>query len=147
MTDIQNSIEITAAFETIQFLLRPHHLLCLQNYMGKGYSESFTGNMNTVVLQLRRNSGTTIHITEGADTLCRSCPNRRRNECSSCRPAVFDRNVINTFGIRCGDNMSWEEVLERTAPLTAGRIEELCPGCQWKNICLEIAAGRKEQPL
>lgn len=141
MTDLQNFIDISAA--AIHFLLRPHHLLCLQNYRGEGYSESFTGGMNMMVSQLRGNPLTMIRITEGADMLCRNCPNRRRSECSSCRPALFDRNVRNVFGIRYGDIVSWKEVLEKTAPLTAGRIEELCPGCQWKNICLEIAAARK----
>lgn len=124
-------------------MLRPHHLLCLQNFRGRGYSDLFTGSMSAAAAGLRRNPRLPIYITEGADTLCRSCPNCRGSECNSCRPALFDANVRNAFGIRYGSIMSWEEVLEKTAPLIAGRIEELCPDCQWKKICIEIAADRK----
>lgn len=128
--------------DDIPLLLRPHHLLCLQNYRGRGYSESFTDGMNAVALRLRTQPETLVRITEGADTLCRSCPNRRGRECLSCRPALFDKNVRQTFQIRNGNIMSWKEAEEIIAPLTGGKIRQLCPSCQWQNICLEAAAAR-----
>ena len=57
--------------------LRPHHLLCLQAFRGKGYSESFVKKMTEVHAMLRENPKLEIRLAEGADDLCAACPNPR----------------------------------------------------------------------
>ena len=53
--------------------LRPHHLLCLQAFRGKGYSAAFVKKMTEVHGMLRENPACRIVLTEGADDLVRSC--------------------------------------------------------------------------
>ena len=45
--------------------LRPHHLLCLLTYSGKGYSAAFTANYDVIAGQISQ--GEDILIVEGPD--------------------------------------------------------------------------------
>ena len=74
--------------------LRPHHLLCLQTFVGHGYSESFVRQMTLVKKQLTIDPSTPIELVEGADDLCRHCPNLTKGTCSSDKPAKFDELVM-----------------------------------------------------
>ena len=55
--------------------LRPHHLLCIQNFTGYGYNSDFTENMKLTVSELRENPDTKITFVRGCDDLCVKCPN------------------------------------------------------------------------
>ncbi|MBO6860924.1 MAG: DUF1284 domain-containing protein, partial [Roseibium sp.] len=48
--------------------IRPHHLLCMLTYLGKGYTPAFVENYSTIVQRL--NEGEPIELVEGPDTLC-----------------------------------------------------------------------------
>ena len=48
--------------------LRPHHLLCLLTYSGKGYSAAFTANYD--VIAGRISQGEDVLIVEGPDDIC-----------------------------------------------------------------------------
>ena len=50
--------------------LRPHHLLCIQNFTGYGYNADFTENMKLTVSELRENPDTKIAFVRGCDDLC-----------------------------------------------------------------------------
>ena len=52
--------------------LRPHHLLCLQAFRGKGYSESFVKKMTEVHARLRENPKLEIRLAKGAAGVKRS---------------------------------------------------------------------------
>ena len=52
--------------------LRPHHLLCIQHYVGRGYDEAFTLHMNQVTESLKQHPDQQIQIHEGCDELCKS---------------------------------------------------------------------------
>ena len=54
--------------------LRPHHLLCLQSFVGHGYSEEFVQQMSVVKQQLTDSPDTPVKIVQGADMLCLHCP-------------------------------------------------------------------------
>ena len=49
--------------------LRPHHLLCLLTYVGKGYSAAFVANYDAIARRLSR--GEHIEIVDGPDDICR----------------------------------------------------------------------------
>ena len=49
--------------------LRPHHLLCLQTFTGRGYSEEFVRHMTLVKRQLTRDPRTLIELVSGVDDL------------------------------------------------------------------------------
>ena len=51
---------------TSELHLRPHHLLCLQTFIGRGYSEEFIEHMTLVKKQLTTNPRTPITLVSGA---------------------------------------------------------------------------------
>ena len=61
--------------------LRPHHILCIAHYEGKGYSEEFNIKMQAIIEALK--SGGQFELTFGPDDLCASCPNLVGGICSS----------------------------------------------------------------
>ena len=75
--------------------LRPHHLLCLQSFVGHGYSEEFVQQMSAVKQQLTNAPDTPVKIVRGADMLCRHCPNCKMGTCTSDKPDIFDQLVLN----------------------------------------------------
>ena len=44
--------------------LRPHHLLCLQSFVGHGYSEEFVQQMSVVKQQLTDSPDTPVKIVQ-----------------------------------------------------------------------------------
>ena len=50
--------------------LRPHHILCFQSYIGKGYSSDFTDNMDYIVSKLRENPKEELCLVDGLDHIC-----------------------------------------------------------------------------
>ena len=45
--------------------LRPHHLLCLLTYVGKGYSPAFTANYDAIAMRIEQ--GEELLIVSGPD--------------------------------------------------------------------------------
>lgn len=125
--------------------LRPHHGLCLPNFRGNGYSDGFCANMTRMKEKLYKNPRISVRITEGADDLCEHCPNRRGSVCMSGRPAVFDRHVLEQTGISYGDVLTWEKFNSLTHPLIPARLDTICDGCQWLDLCRTISAGSAQK--
>ncbi len=48
--------------------LRPHHLLCMLTYVGKGYSAAFVDNYDRIAARL--SAGEDMLIVEGPDDIC-----------------------------------------------------------------------------
>lgn len=138
--------------------LRPHHLLCLQNFRGNGYSPAFIEKMTEVsgLLGFRSVSAEPseekpdsaakkplsghccILLTEGSDDLCESCPNCLEDQCSSDKPALFDQLVLQASGYKYGQLLTGG--LENAGfPLMSPELlKACCPGCQWFSLCMEI---------
>ena len=55
--------------------LRAHNLLCIQGFVGKGYSPEFVANMKRIVGGLL--GRTEVTVVEEPDGLCSACPNLR----------------------------------------------------------------------
>lgn len=138
--------------------LRPHHLLCLQNFRGNGYSRAFIKKMTEIAGLLGFRSFSTeppaekpdpgvnrslsddhyILLAEGSDDLCESCPNCIEGQCSSDKPALFDELVLQACGYRYG--LLLTRGLETAGfPLMSPELlRTCCPGCQWFSLCMEI---------
>ncbi len=123
--------------------LRPHHGLCILNFTGSGYSEEFTQKMTEVVAQLRQNPKTMIEVTKGCDELCGHCPNRTETGCSSEHPDLFDGNVLARTGFAYEQQLTWQELISKTSPLSLDELDTMCPDCQWLEFCKSIAGKRK----
>ena len=120
-----------------EYLIRPHHLLCLQFFEGKGYSEEFVENMTEIHRTLHSENPTVI-ITEGVDDLCRKCPNSENGKCvkesSICEN---DNRTLEALNIKVNDRMKWNsinsEVKEKI--LDKHLVKDVCRTCRWSVIC------------
>ncbi len=48
-------------------MFRPHHLQCIQNYVGKGYDDEFTAHKTEIIDMLEQD--TEIELVKGCDEL------------------------------------------------------------------------------
>ncbi len=124
--------------------IRPHHGLCILNFEGHGYSDAFSVHMAETVEHLRQHPETKIILTKDCDELCSVCPHREAEHCTSKKPPIFDRNVLEETGFAAGEELTWAQFSERTGPLSLHALERTCPGCEWLSLCREIA-GRREK--
>lgn len=122
--------------------LRPHHGMCILNFRGHGYSDAFSVHMAETVAQLKAHPETEIEITDVCDDLCSVCPHREGSACTSPRPPLFDQNVLRRTGLAAGQRVTWEEFSSRTNEYTLYHLDEMCPECNWLELCKEIARGR-----
>lgn len=118
--------------------LRPHHALCLQTYVGKGYSDAFAENMTKISQALAKRPTQMVHFTLGADEICEACPNLQNGVCSkedSC--AELDRLSWEAMKLGCGEVLTWAEATQLVQQnlLETGTYHALCDGCTWEGIC------------
>lgn len=121
--------------EALPFILRPHHSLCMQFFIGKGYSEQFTDNMYKV---LALPDDTPVTITFGIDALCRCCPNLKSDKCETENKVVaIDKRVADICRFSCGDSLLMGDFLNKAKKdiILAGKLEEVCRDCEFTDIC------------
>ncbi|MCD4733449.1 DUF1284 domain-containing protein, partial [bacterium] len=84
--------------------LRPHHLLCLLSFSGKGYSPQFIERMKEIQ-QAYFNGETRIEIALGVDDVCEFCPELIEDCCDrlvGISDRELDRRASHTLGIEPG---------------------------------------------
>ncbi len=116
--------------------LRAHNLLCIQGFVGKGYSPEFVANMKLVVGGLR---GTTeVTVLDEPDSLCAKCPNLKANGCTlhgeGTEKGIVaqDRDVLARLGLRAGETVTWGAILERIrANVRPDDLDDICGSCPW----------------
>ncbi len=135
--------------------LRPHHLLCMLTFIGKGYSPAFVANLEQVVRRLA--TGTeTIEIVAGPDDICAPLLCEADRHCH--RSSVVERDRLATQAINallaCSNGsdrslapgahltLSHADLDQLRAAFAAGTIRQACTGCQWKPLCDGIAANQ-----
>lgn len=126
--------------------VRPHHLLCLLTYAGKGYSPTFTANLDAVARRIE--GGEAVRIVEGPDDIC--APLLDDGEAHCFRDSVTDRDRIAARAV--GDLLGRPIVPGESLSLDAGRVGRLraayaegqghaaCVDCEWLDLCGSIAA-------
>ncbi|AQZ52333.1 DUF1284 domain-containing protein [Martelella mediterranea] len=134
--------------------LRPHHLLCMLTYAGKGYSPAFTANMTVVVGRIA--GGEPVEIVEGPDDICKPLLSEPDPHCYRESVQVRDRRASQDVGQLLGVSISAGEL----PALTEGRLDMLrqafrdgdiraacrdgdiraaCRDCEWQELCGRIA--------
>ena len=117
--------------------LRPHHALCTQFFVGKGYSEQFVNHMFRVLAELNR-EGAIVTLTEECDEICAACPNNRSGSCETAlKVAAIDHRVMEALNLKPGDTLHWKDLcaLARRDIIEPGRLLEICADCEWIGIC------------
>lgn len=120
--------------------LRPHHLLCTQTFLGKGYSEEFVENMTRITNILRTEKSQEIELTFSCDSLCAFCPNRIRSDPGYCctddsKVLTYDQNIIHTFHLEEKTYIYAELIRIINSAITPDLFSYLCKDCSWKTIC------------
>jgi hypothetical protein len=125
--------------------LRPHHLLCLLTYVGRGYSPGFIANFDAVAMRVA--SGEDVLIVSGPDDVC--TPLLAESDAHCRRDSVGERDrlaaqkVGEVLGIpvRRGSALSLDEsALARLRKhFRTGEIRPGCQGCSWMSLCTAIA--------
>ncbi len=113
-------------------MLRAHHLLCLQGFVGLGYSDSFTENMRAIK-EAVTNGSTVVEVTLAPDAICRPCPHlSARPACRSRDGTEKDRAVMAALGVAPGTARPWKWWLERVGQrISPEWLAETCGECQW----------------
>lgn len=116
--------------------IRAHHGMCLAFFEGKGYSNTFTAHMQTILEHMQENPRLQI-VAEG-DIICSKCPNLKDGICST--PELveeYDRQVLLRCGLEEKAEIHWNDFsqLVRNNIIASGRRQEICHSCQWSEIC------------
>ena len=117
--------------------IRPHHAVCAQFFVGKGYSAAFVDHMYRILAALDCD-GAVVTLTDGCDAICSACPENRDGVCRSEQKVhSIDRRAIEAMGCRFGDTLPWQTLtaLARDNIITPQKLLEICRDCEWIGIC------------
>lgn len=126
-------------------MLRPHHLLCIRAYRGKGYNTKFIDNMDKIVDRIKSDRDFNVEITFGTDDICEFCINKiKDNKCNTNEKVnAMDEKVIRYFNIKEG-NYNFKELNKYIDEKSSEEIIcDICSNCEWyknsncKNYILE----------
>ena len=116
--------------------IRPHHILCVQNYVGYGYNEDFTSHMDRITKELVQNPQ--IIIQEGCDDICNACPHNIDNTCHSLdKVRRMDSLVNKACDIDYNEIYNWNDLEDRARKriFDTKAFDDICNTCQWYDIC------------
>ncbi len=115
--------------------LRGHHLICLQFFVGKGYSRGFVRNTLKVLREKDK-----ITIVDCLDDVCRACPYNTNGRCSNPRTSNerirgLDELALSLFSVRVGSRIRWDEVRRKLPKVLPIWIKKACKSCSWWKVC------------
>lgn len=121
--------------------LRPHHLMCITFYKGKGYSQEFVDNMSKIQ-SLLEDEHAQIILTQDCDDVCSHCPRNVNDTCiDEIKSKAYDQKVIEYLGLT-DYFLDPEPIpysilghLTNKHILSKGHREKICGDCQWSSIC------------
>ena len=126
-------------------LLRPHHGLCLQFFVGKGYSPEFTAHMSATLNLLADNPAQPLQLVCRTDHFCSRCPHNRDGLCESGQKVdTYDQAVLSLCGLQENRQLSWQDfrALVSRKIIEPGKQPQVCTGCQWLDLCREVSRRR-----
>jgi len=134
--------------------LRPHHLLCMLTYAGRGYTPRFTSGMDDLIRRL--GAGEEILIVEGPDDICAPWLDEagadatiRSPHCHEPRitgrdqQAAADISRLLSSEIAPGSRLRLDADLlgQLRSAYRADTIRSGCIACEWKDFCDNLSAG------
>ena len=116
--------------------LRPHHLMCIQSYVGKGYDEDFVKIMDKITYELRNNKECLINIVFSTDDICVACPNMLDINLCKTNEKVnnIDSKVIKYFNLEEKEYIYKDIVNYIKNNITLEIMDDICKECEWYNI-------------
>lgn len=125
--------------------LRPHHIVCIQHFVGHGYDDEFTENMTKVINSLC--SDTPVNVRLGTDILCSCCPHNENGICKEqSRVMHMDRACANILGISEGDTLPYGDLVSAiTRYIEKNGLPDICLDCEWLSICLDVRSKKSSE--
>ncbi|MDQ0349554.1 DUF1284 domain-containing protein [Ancylobacter vacuolatus] len=125
--------------------LRPHHLLCLLTFVGKGYTPAFTAQYRRIVARL--NEGEAVELVEGPDDICAPMLGESDHHCRNASVALRDTQARAVLAGLLGHPLEPGRAIALTEArvgrmrraFAEGGIRAACAGCQWSDFCTQIA--------
>jgi hypothetical protein len=120
--------------------IRPHHVLCINGFVGKGYDKAFVANMQNIVKGIM-DDGMKMKIVFSTDDICSKCPYKQdENSCRSQKKVEnFDMRTVEILGLY-EKHYTYADIREMIKRyLTAEKLEYICKECSWleSGICKE----------
>lgn len=125
--------------------LRPHHLLCMLTYVGKGYSPAFVENYEAIAARL--SAGEEAQLVAGPDDICGPLTADPAAHCHGASVVERDREAADAvarllgsplpLGARITPTLALIERLR--ANFATGDIRSACAGCEWSDLCDQVA--------
>lgn len=115
--------------------IRPHHILCMKAYIGKGYSEEFNKNMKKIIENLK-NDSQEVEVVFGIDNICNKCPyNIDDLECKSEEKVNrIDSKICEYFKIEEGI-YKYADLKEKVyLNINEDIFDDICKNCEWYKI-------------
>lgn len=127
--------------------LRPHHLLCLLTYVGKGYTPDFVANYDRIARRL--SDGEDVLVVDGPDDICAALLCLPDPHCFRDSVRMRDAQAAADVGDLLGLTVSagtridlHPALLARMRKAFAGEVTRAaCHGCEWFDLCSGIADG------
>lgn len=118
--------------------IRAHNLLCIQGFVGMGYSEKFVDNMSEIVKALRKNPKTKVKITISPDSICAACPHLSKTGCTlkgeghESHMRTQDLDVLHRLQFKQNDEVKWHKITEQISKnIISSELKNICKGCPW----------------
>lgn len=130
--------------------LRPHHLLCIQFFEGKGYDERFIANMRRIIDRMENDASLRIFLTARCDDICAACPYKVDDACEYQESVMRkDASAARFLGLRIEADAPAKELMERAAERIGGLsdIQEVCGECSMSPICNRHLKGSRTREL
>lgn len=134
--------------------LRGHHLLCVHGFQGMGYSPEFVETMADIVDDIRNDElDFPIHVVNGLDDACGSCPNKGHGFCnaspdSDTHVKSLDQRAIFQLGLAPNHTYQKSDLLQRTVDrVHPDDLDKICAGCSWLSygVCKTGIQALKEK--
>lgn len=125
--------------------IRPHHLLCLLTYLGKGYTPAFVANYDRIVERL--NAKDDVELIWAPDDICQPMLGETACHCHNESVLERDQAAAQEIGMLLGGaalspgaiELSAADIARLRRAFSDGTIRTACTGCEWQDLCSSIA--------
>ena len=126
--------------------LRGHHLLCLLLFEGKGYDAAFTENMRRTRERFIEQGAL---ICDGADDICKCCPNLTEDGCALGDPSDMDESTKAALGTQTGAFIKGRDAAAAAYLLDGESFLGICGGCRWyrAGVCSAVKLHERIEGL
>jgi len=117
--------------------LRPHHLLCILNFEGLGYSTEFVEKLRKVKEAID-NDAIIVKLVEGQDDICSTCPNKEK--CSQMRyTRILDKKVIIATDLEYGKEYGAAKLMSIVkSKISWNLLNMICENCAFYYKCKKV---------